>query len=114
MFQLRDIDDQLWGRAATRAQLEGWPLRDLMLSFLKGYADGTIVPPGPPPRPRPPERDGVVELRFTCPKCNKSMVVDVTARRGFSYMGFYAVECPSCSKITERALPGDIVEIRRG
>lgn len=114
MFQLRNVDDQLWGRAATRAQLEGWPLRELMIAFLKGYADGSIQPPGVPPLPKPTPREGVVELRFTCPKCSKTMVVDAKASTGFGHMGFAAVECPSCQRVTERALPGDLVKVRLG
>jgi hypothetical protein len=41
------------------------------------------------------------------------MTVAVKASSGFGHMGFAAVECPGCNRVTERALPREIVEIRR-
>lgn len=110
-FNLRNIDDRLWGRVATRAQLAGWPLQALTLQLLEDFAEGRITPTQPPPMAPAPVRDGVVVLRFTCPKCNKAMKVLVTHVPGFGYMNFHAVECPHCHQVTERMLPADVVDV---
>lgn len=111
-FQLRDVDAKRWARIATRAQLDGWPLKELILTLLDDYQAGRVKPSQPPPMaPARMRSDYVVILKFTCPHCNKVMEVDCQHRSGFGYMNFYAVECPHCHKVTERMLPGDIVDV---
>lgn len=111
-FQLRDIDDKTWQRIATRAQLEGWPLRELIVTLLEDYQAGRVGPSKNAPMSAAAMRkDYVVILKFTCPKCNKSMEVDCAYRQHPPQLNFYAVDCPHCHQITERALPGDIVDV---
>jgi hypothetical protein len=110
-FNLKDIDDRQWGTIATRAQLAGWPLRALALQLLDDFAAGRITPSQPPPMDPAPVQGDAVVLRFTCPKCNKSMKVLVKHVPGFGYMQFHAVECPHCHAVTERMLPADILDI---
>lgn len=112
-LSLSGFDDEIWARAMTRAQMEGWPRKDLIQALLDGYARGTIVPPGRPPMAPATVRDGVVVLRFTCPHCHKEMKVLVRDVPGFAYMNFHTVDCPHCGKVTERMLPADILDIER-
>jgi hypothetical protein len=41
-FYLRDIDDRVWSRAMVRAQVEGWPLRDLLVAFVTSGKAATV------------------------------------------------------------------------
>lgn len=111
-FQLRDVDNRLWSQIMVRAQLEGWPLKELILRLLDDYQAGRLAPSQPPPMaPARMRADHVVVLKFTCPHCNKAMEVDCQHRSGFGYTEFHAIECPHCHKVTERALPGAIVAV---
>ena len=38
---------ELWQRVKTRAAVDGWPLRSLILALLRGYADGRLTIPNP-------------------------------------------------------------------
>src|SRR5690349_1233172 len=101
-YELRNFNPELWAKATTRAKVEGWTATRLVEALFAGYVDGSIVPPGSPPRPPRAVHDGVVDIPFPCPKCNKELIVEVAASKGFAYMNFYAVDCPYCQAITER------------
>ena len=110
-FVLRHPPDHLWRRVRTKAQIERWALRDLILQLLDGYVSGQFVPTKPP---LPPDRvyDELIELRFTCPYCERAMIVDVTAAHVDSELQIHAVACPHCSIIVQRMLPSAPVAVR--
>lgn len=56
-----------------------------------------------------PER--VVVIPMTCDGCGQRFEVHCAATAGFAAMQFYALDCPSCQRRHEKALPGDIVDV---
>lgn len=43
-YTLRNVDPQLWSRFTERANLEGWPIKALIISLLESYATGETTP----------------------------------------------------------------------
>jgi hypothetical protein len=116
-FILHNPPREVWQRFRTKAQLEGWSLRDLILQLLDGYASGQFVPTKPPPLTSALVRGDLLELRFTCPHCHCAMIVDVPAVNDSSDLELHTVICASCSTATVRMLPGaptSILAVREG
>lgn len=108
-YSLRDVDDRLWSQFMVRAQMEGWPLRALLLQLAADYVAGAIKPTTAAPM-APAKRTGpYVTLRFTCPHCQRAMEVDILHTAGFAYMSPTEIPCPACHRVTERVLPGRIM-----
>lgn len=42
-YILRNIDPALWARVKTRSELDGMPLRAVILKLLEEYAAGAII-----------------------------------------------------------------------
>jgi hypothetical protein len=111
-FVLRHPPDHLWRRVRTKAQIERWALRDLILQLLEAYVNGQFVPTKPPPPAPARAQDELIEWRFTCPYCKRAMVVDVTAAHVHGELQIHAVACPHCSIIVQRMLPSAPVAVR--